>query len=53
MDAIRIDCAPSPRNAELRDARQPNAETPAADLRLLSDWELALASGGEYAPEWP
>ncbi len=53
MDAIRIDCAQSPRNAELRNAPQPAAEAPATDIRLLTDWELALASGGEYTGEWP
>jgi hypothetical protein len=50
MDTIRIECAQATRPS---DARSTANEAPAAEIRTLDDWELALASGGEDLPEWP
>ena len=53
MDTIRIECAQATRPADARNTRSPANEVPAAEIRTLDDWELALASGGEDLPLWP
>jgi hypothetical protein len=38
---------------DLRDAQNEPAAKVAAEIRLLNDLELVLASGGEIVPTWP
>lgn len=53
MDAIRTAGAQSREQAT--QASSPNAgrEVPEAAIRILDDWELLLAGGGEAGAEWP
>jgi hypothetical protein len=53
MDAIRIERAQATRPAEGRNGSMPAADATATEIRVLDDWELALASGGDDTPEWP
>ena len=53
MDTIRIECAQATRPAEGRDGSKPAGDATATEVRVLDDWELALASGGDDTPYWP
>jgi hypothetical protein len=53
MDAIRIECAQATRPAEGRNGSMPAGDVTTAEFRVLDDWELALASGGDDTPAWP
>jgi hypothetical protein len=53
MDTLKIAGAQS--QALVEELRKPAGciPAPAAGIRALEDWELALAGGGDVAPEWP
>jgi hypothetical protein len=38
---------------DLRDGQNDSAAKMAAEIRLLNDLELVLASGGDGTPTWP
>ena len=38
---------------DLRDDQNESAAKAAAEIRLLNDLELVLASGGDIVPTWP
>jgi hypothetical protein len=43
VDDRNVEC-PAPKFAR---------EQPAESIRLLEDWELAMAGGGDFGPFWP
>jgi hypothetical protein len=53
MDTIRIAGAQS--NSTVDETLKPvnGRRTPETEIRVLEDWELALAGGGDDAPCWP
>lgn len=53
MDTIRIECAQATRPVEGHNGSKPAADAMATEVRILDDWELALASGGDDTPHWP
>jgi len=53
METIRTHGAPANERNEESLAPQPGREPSAQAIRLLEDWELVLAGGGDYGVAWP
>lgn len=53
MDTIKIAGTQTDELAEELSRLAQTRRPAAGDIRLLEDWELAMASGGEYIPTWP
>lgn len=52
METIRTHGALVDNRKEEGQALKFAREQPAEAIRMLEDWELALAGGGEYVPDW-
>lgn len=52
MDTIRIAGAQFPIVADRQVDTNDAQGQPPAEIRILADWELAMAGGGENFPEW-
>jgi hypothetical protein len=52
MDTIRIAGAQMNELSDELLAPRSTREQATAEIRVLADWELALAGGGDNLPEW-